>query len=357
MKKIHFTPGPSELYFTVEEHLKTALRENIGAISHRGIQFQAIYKHADEGIRKLLNLPDNYSIIFTSSASEIWERLIQSCVIDYSMHFVNGAFSEKFYTTAIQLGVNASKIEAPHGTCANTDNLTIDQSPDIIAFTHNETSTGVSQPLEDIYNARKLFPDSLIAVDAVSSLPFVNFDYSKIDSAFFSVQKCFGLPAGLGVWLVNDRCMEAALKKESLRRLTGATFRLTSSYKMAQNHQTVATPNVLGIYLLGKVVEDMNLKGIDMIRRETEYKAAVLYHAIEQHKYMSIFVKSPQFRSKTVIVAEVNNSSTIIEKLAEKGFLIGSGYGKYKNDHIRIANFPTHSKEQIEMLSDLLMEL
>ncbi|MDH5475399.1 MAG: aminotransferase class V-fold PLP-dependent enzyme [Cyclobacteriaceae bacterium] len=355
MQKIYFTPGPSQLYFTVEEHLKSALNKNIGSISHRGQQFKDIYQHADKGLRSLLNLPDNFKIIFTSSASEVWERIIQDCVMNSSTHFVNGAFSNKFYQTAVQLGVNPEKIEAEDGSCASLDELKADSQPELISFTHNETSTGAAQPLQDIYAAREKFPEALITVDVVSSLPYVDIDYTKVDSVYFSVQKSFGMPAGLGVWLVNDRCIEAALKKEALRKTISGGFRLTNSYKMAMKYQTPATPNVLGIYLLSKVVEDMNLKGIDMIRRETEYKAALLYHTINESKVLSPFVKDKNYQSKTVIIAQTENNAEIIEPISEKGFILGTGYGKYKNEHIRIANFPTHSKEQVEMLSDFIL--
>ena len=50
----------------------------------------------------------------------------------------------------------------------------------------------------------------LLAVDAVSSLPYPDFDYTKLDSVFFSVQKGFGLPSGLGVWMANDKCLAKA---------------------------------------------------------------------------------------------------------------------------------------------------
>jgi aspartate aminotransferase-like enzyme len=64
---------------------------------------------------------------------------------------------------------------------------------------------GFALPVAFINQFKSKFPDSLIVVDAVSSLPYPQFDYTKIDSVFFSVQKGFGLPAGLGVWVVNDQ--------------------------------------------------------------------------------------------------------------------------------------------------------
>src|SRR5690606_6028709 len=114
-------------------------------------------------------------------------------------------------------------------------------------------------------------------------------------------------------------------------------------------------PNVLGIYLLGKVAEDLALRGIEQIRRETEYKAALLYHTLENHPKLNCFIKDPQYRSKTIVAAEtVMPSNEIISHFASKGMIFGAGYDKYKFKHIRIANYPSHSKEQFEMLADHL---
>lgn len=353
-----FTPGPSALYFTCQEHIKSALRNNIGSISHRSHVFQKIYQKTIENLRILLQLPNNYHIFFTASATEIWERIIENCVNDETFHLVNGAFSERFYKTALAMGRNAHKEESLAGSCPQLNKLMIAESHELISVTHNETSTGASQPLEDIYKLRKAFPDQLIAVDAVSSLPYVDIDFEKVDTVYFSVQKCFGLPAGLGVWLVNDRCMGKAEERMKKGKNIGFYHSLPSLYEKGIKYQTPETPNVLGIYLLSKITEDMLQKGIQQIRRETDYKASLLYTTIEKSNHLSAFVQEKKFQSKTVVVAHTDNSSKeMIEKLKKKGFILGSGYGKFSDSHLRVANFPTHSKEQMEMLSDELLKL
>lgn len=353
--KIYFTPGPSELYFTVPDHIKQALNDKVASISHRSKKFEEIYKSAVNNIRQLLNIPENYHIFFTGSATEIWERIIQNCVGEHCSHFVNGSFSERFYETALELGKQAEKFEAQEGSCVKTDAIEISGDSELIAFTQNETSTGAAQPLEDIYNIKSRYPDSLIAVDVVSTLPYINLDYTKIDTAFFSVQKGFGLPAGLGVWLVNNRCLEKAGNLLKAGKNIGTYHSLTSLLGKGTKNQTPETPNVLGIYLLSKVCEDMLDKGIAQIRKETEYKAAVLYNAIKNNAFLDAFVEEEAYRSKTVVVAETTiSSSKVIKKIEEKGLIIGSGYGPYKDTHLRIANFPTHSKEQTEQLADML---
>jgi phosphoserine aminotransferase len=352
--RINFTPGPSQLYFTVPDHLKQALREGIPSISHRSKQFESIYKETTDGLRTLLGIPSGHSIFFTGSATEIWERVLQNLAEKHTTHLVNGAFSKRFYETATQLNKHPHKIEVAEGS-GFTDNLIIPQESELLAVTQNETSTGVATNLESIYTWKESHDDVLVAVDAVSSLPYADINYSKVDSVFFSVQKGFGLPAGLGVWIVNEKCLARASALERRGISTGSYHNLSSFQSHAIKNQTPETPNVLYIYLLGKVINDMLARGIVNIRRETNYKATLLYQLLDQHTLLKPFVKDHSVRSKTVIVAECGTQiETITQRLKEKGMQPGDGYGAHKKTQLRFANFPTHSKEQFELLVDTL---
>lgn len=352
-KKIFFTPGPSALYFTAEEHIKSALKEQIPEISHRSSAFQATYQMAENNLRVLLDLPENFHVAFVSSATEIWERLLQNLVKAHSLHLVNGAFSQRFAEIAEELGLRVTRAEAPHGQIPNVDNPLSVEAPELVAITQNETSTGVHFPNEEIAKLRVAYPEAILAMDVVSSIPVTHIDFTLIDTVYFSVQKCFGLPAGLGVWIYNDRCLERANQLKAQGKSIGSYHSLPKIHASGIKHQTPETPNVLNIYLLAKVASDMVTKGLDMIIRETNYKAALLYQTIETHPLLTPFVTDKKIRSKTVIVADVTGEAqAIIAPLAKKGMVIGSGYGDRKSTQIRIANFPTHSKEQIELLTD-----
>jgi phosphoserine aminotransferase len=354
--KINFTPGPSQLYFTVEDHVRTAFRDGIPTLSHRSKQYEAIYKKTVDGLRELLGLPLNYHILFTGSANEIWERLLQNLVEENSFHFVNGSFSKRFYEIAQLLNKKATKVEVEMGKGFDT-NIDIPLNTELIGITHNETSSGVCQPLDFMYAIRKQHPNTLIAVDAVSSLPYPDFDYTKFDSVFFSVQKGFGLPAGLGVWMINDNCIAKAEQLLSKGISIGSYHNIPSLYSHAIKNQNPETPNVLGIYLLGQVVEDLVRRGINTIRKETEYKAAILYQTLNQHPLLTVFVKDAALQSKTVIVAECGeHTEKVFKALVARGMQPGDGYGANKKTQLRFANFPTHSKEQFELLVDTLSE-
>ncbi len=356
-QSICLAPGPSELYFTAEDHLKKAFREGIPSLSHRSSSFERHYQTVVDGLRQLLNLPTDYTVAFTSSATEIWERSIQSMVDERCHHFVNGAFSKRYFEIAKLCGKEAVASIMPDGS-GFTSAEACEGSPEVIALTHNETSTGVSMPMGPIHQMRFKNPTALVIVDAVSSLPYPDFDYTKVDSVFFSVQKGFGLPAGLGVWLFNSRCVEKAQHLQSQGKLSGTYHTLLSLADYAKKNQTPSTPNVLGIYLLGKVIQDMLQKGIQAIRKETEYKSAVLYQALEQSSVLKPFVKDATLRSRTVIVADAGNErDRVMNVLRQIGFEPGEGYGAYKKSHLRFANFPTHSREQIERLADAIASL
>ncbi|MDX5435834.1 MAG: aminotransferase class V-fold PLP-dependent enzyme, partial [Pontibacter sp.] len=185
--KIYFTPGPSELYPTVPQHMQEALAQKIGSISHRSKQFQEIYASAESGLRELLQLPDEYEVFFVASATEVWERAIQNNVRKESFHLVNGSFSKRFYETAAELGRKAEQHEVPFGQGFHVENIHIPESAELVALIQTETSSGACLPVEDINKFRAKAPaDALLYVDAVSSLPYPAFDFGKIDAVYFS---------------------------------------------------------------------------------------------------------------------------------------------------------------------------
>lgn len=352
--KIYFTPGPAQLFYTFEEHLKRALFQDIPSISHRSSTFIKVIQETNEALRELLALPENYDIYFLNSANEAWDRIVQNLVENSSHHFANGAFSKKFYDFAREHGKQSTCTEVGDGHAF--DSWDIPEAAELIGITKNETSVGFSFTEEEIAKLRASNPDKLIALDVVSATPSLPVDFKNVDTAYFSVQKAFGLPPGLGVWLVNDRCHEVASGRAKSTSL-GSYRALPNLKKFGDKNQTPETPNMLYIYLLGKIAQDMINAGIRRIQNDTIYKATILNQVIEDHPQLSHFVDSKPHRSKTTIVANAEDTDKFITFFEKKGIVLGAGYGDHKKNHIRIANFPTHSKESIEMLCDLMLKM
>ncbi len=351
MKQIFFTPGPSQLYPTVAGHIRRALEDNVFSISHRESQYQCIQENAVEGLRALLSIPKDHAVFFVSSGTEAMERTIQNCVEKHSLHCIQGAFSQRFFATAQDLGKQPESFAVPWGQSYDPSSVPVGKETELLCITQNETSTGVSIPVLLINAAKKRNPHLLIAVDIVSSAPYVDLDYHAADVVFFSVQKGFGLPAGLGVMIVSPQAMEKAAYLYQKSVSIGSYHSFLSLAKEAAVSQTPETPNVMAIYLLANVCADMCAYGIAKIRKETEEKAAALYNAIARHDSLSSFVGDPLVQSRTVIVATVEGESgKCVERLKRDGCVVGSGYGTYKQTQIRIANFPAHSKAAVRRL-------
>ncbi len=354
--KVYFTPGPSQLHHTYDFHLRKAVKDQIGSISHRGQAFQGLYQATEKALRELLQIPDDFKILFTSSATDIWERIIQNLVVKHSHHFVNGAFSERFHKFALDLGKSSTVAKATEGE--EFSSFEIPVSTEVICITQNETSTGYAFDPQVLKSIRQSNPDQLIALDVVSSAAAVPIDFSSIDMSYFSVQKCFGLPAGLGVWIINERAIERAKKLQVDGHQQGTYRSLPSMLKYAAKNQTPETPNVLNIYLLGKIAEEMINRGAHIIRNETIYKSTLLYQALKDHQLIEAAIANKVNQSKTVIVADCgSHQGSILNHFDKLGFVLGKGYGQSAADQIRIANFPAHSKEHIEMLCDELKKL
>ncbi len=315
MKRKFFTVGPSEAHPALTAIMEDALREQIPSISHRSAQFESLVEATVASLRRLLSIPASMHVFFLGSATEAMERILENCVEARSSHFVNGSFSKRFYTIALELKKNAEIFEASAGEAFDLK----EEEPkgaELICLTQNETSTGAQTAMEDMYALRKRYPHVLFALDIVSSAPYVQVDYSQIDSAFFSVQKGFGMPSGLGVLLVNDRCIEKSMALLEKGLNIGTYHNFPTLLKYGEKNQTPETPNVLGIYTLGRIAKLYNDYGTERVRRETEEKAALLYDFFENRAGLRPFVQNPKWRSLTTIAIEVEGGSRpLLEKL------------------------------------------
>jgi phosphoserine aminotransferase len=349
-KKYFFSVGPSKLYPTVERHINIALKNDILSISHRSIVFREILKNTVSNLRQLMGIPFDYELFFVSSATEVWERLIQNCVKENSYHLITGMLSKNFMNVSKSLCKNTYFQE--YGLNCDYESIKTCKIPskcEAICIVHTESSIGMEIPMDYIYILRNRFPDKLILVDFTSSFPCIKVDFDKIDSFFFSVQKGFGLPSGLGVWGVNERCLIKAnnlVKTNSI----GSYHSILSLSAFAKKNETPETPNILGIYLLGKVCEDMIKSEIDLINKSSVNSNKV-YSFFEKQSFFKPLIREPNFRAKTINCIESTNiKNNVINYLEKENIVISKGLPHYDCEYFRIGNFPSHSNQEINYL-------
>jgi len=349
--KIYFTTGPGQLFHSFQDHFRSAIKSDVGSISHRSVQFIKIVEETTQALRELFRISENYHLFFLNAGNEAWDRIIQNLVIESSHHFANGAFSRKFYDFAIQQGLQSTLTQPGDGE--SYDDFKVPEKAELVGLAKNETSVGFTFTEAEIERIRQEYPEKLIALDIVSASPALPVNFSLIDTAYLSVQKAFGMPPGLGLWIVNERCVEKSIKKAKKTSI-GSYRSIPNLKKFGIKAQTPETPNMIYIYILGKIAQDILKYGIKRMQNDIVYKAALINQAVESHPSLAHFVSSKAHRSSTSIVAKANNPSVFLDALDDKSLILGKGYGIYKGEHIRIANFPAHSRESVEYLCDLI---
>ena len=347
-----FTPGPSQLTPNIDEYLRDAIKNNIMSVSHRSQDFSNLYKDTENNLLKLLNAPVNYKMLLVGSATEAMERITLSSAVKTSQHYINGAFGQKWHNIAKGLGKTTYALQLDTKLWQYNS---LDLAPaELTCFTNNETSTGILMPNKIINNLAKQAKkqNSIVAIDMVSSAPFVSFNWSLVDYAFFSVQKAFGLPAGLGVIIANPNT--AAKTLDVIKKTNHASYAsIAELMRYGQKYQTPATPNALGLYLLNKVTKNY-LADPNLLKNHLN-RAKKLYQIISGNKNLSVAVNNTNWQSNTVVVANVNGgNANLIANAKKAGLVIGTGYKEQKQNQIRIANFPATSAQSFNKLCSYL---
>jgi len=349
---ISFSPGPSKVYDQLPEYLQDAYDQGILSANHRSAKFMHLYQETEELIKEKLDVPVDYKLLFTSSATENWEILAQSVVEESSYHIFSGAFGKKWFGFAQHIDPATGSYPLDIDQELDVDALEIDDRYDLIAITQNETSNATQVSNELIGALGEKYPDKMIAVDTTSSMAGIYLDFSLADIWYASVQKCFGLPAGLGILILSPKAIEKVERKGEKGRYNSLSFILEN----AKTYQTHYTPNVLGIYLLNRSLKDIPF--ITTTSARTEERMKRLEDTILQTKTLHFLIQNPKTRSRTVLgIAGKEEFVGQIKKAAEaEGMQMGSGYGALKPTSFRIANFPAVTDEEFEKLISFLQQ-
>ncbi len=124
--------------------------------------------------------------------------------------------------------------------------------------------------------------------------------------------------------------------------------------EMMEKWQTSCTPNVLGIYLLMRVLK--NSKPIALVHQKIKSRAVAWQKFFRGAKNIKLYIRNQGVRSLTVIALTGKSEyiSEIKQKAKEQGFVLGDGYGNLKTTTFRIANFPAIKKNEITELKNFL---
>jgi len=329
MAKFNFQPGPSQTASNFSIWVQKALDANFLSNYHRSKQFSEVYQSIYELFHIKLKLPKNFELYFVPSASEAWNLTAKSLIFTKAFFYFNGNFGKKWY----EYVSDEMSFATPISFDVNELPIIQERSEAFIGVVHTETSNGSELPTKFFKELREKNPNSCIVVDATASLGGVDLPWSEADVWFASVQKCLGLPPGMAVLLVNQNAIQRAIKKNW--NYYNGIINLSKNFK---KWQTPNTPNLLNIWCLNE-----RLKEIPDI--STIEKVLVSRKNMFLKSFTNLKLVSSKYTATTVWAFETENPQEIIHKAYQQGIILGAGYGNWKNNSFRIANFPSIQNE------------
>ncbi len=341
-----FIPGP------VDVHPQILAAQAQPMLPHRSREFESLFRRTWERARQLFYTQARV-FISTSSGSGLQEAAVRNLVRQDVLCCVNGAFSKRWHEVALTNGKQADALEVEWGQPITPD-VVVEalrkKHYEAITLVHNETSTGVESPVREIAAAvREVSPETLICVDAVSSLGGVKIEMDAwgLDMLLTSSQKCLALPPGLALAAVSDRAMAYAERVPN----RGWYFDLVRLEKHLYKDSTPATPAISLIYALDRQLERIFAEGLEArFARHRAMAQRVQHWALERG--LGLFA-AEGYRSQTVTTV-LNRANMEVQALnaflLQYGMRIANGYGPLKGKTFRIAHMGETTLEEIDEL-------
>ena len=345
-----FVPGPVDVAPEVLQSMTKPM------LPHRSKEYEEIHRRAAEKAQQVFYTQSRV-FLGSHSGSGMQEAGVRNLANSNILCCVNGAFAERWYQCALANGKQADRLEAEWGKPHQPDllrELLKKKQYEAITIVHNETSTGVENPVQDMCKVLKeVSPDTIIMVDAVSSLGGVKIEMDAwgIDFLLTSSQKCLALPPGLSLAATSER----ALKKAETVQNRGWYFDLLLLEKHRLKDSTPMTPVIPLIYALDFQLDRILAEGLDTRFARHAAMSQKVYDWALAHDLTPYATES--CRSKTV--ATINNAKGWVigdlnKFLLQRGMRIANGYGNIKDITFRIA---TMGETSLQDVDDLLIGL
>lgn len=329
-------PGPVE----VRKEILEAQTEWM--IGHRSKAFAALFARLQDMLKQVF-LTENRVFIQGSSGTGLWEGACRNCIRDDRkvLHLVGGAFSERWAEISQLNGKQIDVIEVDWGQ-AHTAEMVEDALKkgqyDAVCVVHNETSTGVTNPIADIGAVVKQYEDTLLLVDTVSGFlgAELRVDEWGVDMALTSSQKAFALPPGIAFASISD----AVLARAEQVKNRGYYFDFITINESLQKNNTPSTPPVSLMFAAEAQLNDIMREGLEN-RWQRHLQMRDITHNWAMERGFGLFAQDG-YRSPTVTTVDNREKQIDVNAMAdfmkERGFAMDKGYGKIKGPTFRIAH-------------------
>jgi len=350
-----FGSGPSRVRPEQLQHLVNQGAKVIGT-SHRQKPVKELVGRVRAGLRELFSVPTDHEIALgTGGTTAFWDAATCCLVSERAFHLTYGEFSSKFAAcTGAAPFLNEPVIDAAEpGDAPDPEGIEPDNA-DVVAWAHNETSTGVMVPVIRPPGAG----DALVLIDATSGAGGLPVDVSQADAYYFGPQKGFASDGGLWLALLSPAAIERIESLCTTRpggRWIPDFLSLKTALENSVKDQTYNTPAIATLFLLADQLDWMlGLGGLEATVARTTKSSGALYRWAEGHEAAEPFVTDPDKRSLVVGTIDFSDhvdAAALAATLRANGIVDVEPYRKLGRNQLRIAMFPATDPSDVQALT------
>jgi phosphoserine aminotransferase len=320
--------------------------------SHRQKPVKSLVGRVRAGLTELFSLPVGYQVVLGNGGSTaFWDAATFGLVRERALHLVYGEFSAKFAesTKGAPFLADPMIVKADPGSAPQP---VADPSCDVLAWAHNETSTGVMVP---VVRPEGATADQLVVIDATSGAGGLPVDVREADAYYFAPQKSFASDGGLFIALLSPAALERVAELAGSDRWIPPFLSLTTAVDNASKDQTYNTPAVATLYLLAEQIDWMlGLGGLRGCTARTADSAHRLYTWAEKSTFATPFVREPEHRSHVVGTIDFDDAvdaAVVATVLRQNGIVDTEPYRKLGRNQLRIGMFPAVDPDDVSALT------
>ena len=352
MKKRLLIPGPTEVD---AEIAAAAARPMIG---HRGAEMVELLQTTLPRVQRMLNT--SYSVYpFACSATGAMEAAIRNAAPGHFLHLVCGAFSQRWSEIRAACGLSGDDLVVEWGQAIPLERLRTQLQNgkyDAVTLVHNETSTGVLNPLAELARAVRAESDALLCVDTVSSMGAVELELDAwgVDVCLAGTQKALALAPGLTLCAVSPR----ALARSESAPGKGVYFDFVTHERSLAKWQTPATPPISLLFQLQAQMLRIEYEGLAVRYARHRAMRDLTLGWAERRGLPPFAAEGARSVTVTTLRSGGNDLAALLSRARERGILLGSGYGKTKGEVFRVGHMGEWTVAELnEVLSMLDEEL
>jgi phosphoserine aminotransferase len=345
-----FGCGPSKVRPEALARLATA--DDIMGTSHRQAPVRAVVARIRAGLRELFALPDGYEVALGNGGSTaFWDAAATGLIRNRALHLSCGEFSQKFAAVTADAPFLADPIVVA-AEPGDAPAVVADPDADVVAYPHNETSTGVMIEVRRPAGA----DDTLMLVDATSGAGGLPVSIDQADAYYFAPQKSFGSDGGLWLAVLSPRAIERIGELAGVAgRWQPASLRLTTALENSRQEQTYNTPALATLLLLADQLDWMlGQGGLRFCVERTRASSEHLYGWAEKAAFATPFVRDPAKRSLVVGTIDFSDdvdAAALAATLRANGIVDVESYRRLGRNQLRIGMFPAVEPADVQALT------